>query len=251
MTTRHFGRGPLLVSATIVFCCAVIRAEEGPILPGLDAIPQSPSYVADPSADEAAPRPRRMLRSPTPRGDIDRERTSVRDDARSVDRDATLPESQTPSVKRSGNRGLRPEKPTERPPLTRSPTKTESDRTKSLGRSQNPPRGTVGSPNAAPGVRRNPNDPRSLDRAPIGDRREPLTAPWGASRQQADPRARAALEREKAWREGQNAAPAANARSPRAPSTYPSRTPQAGRPPARTGPASPRTGQPSGSRVAR
>lgn len=250
MTTRHFGCGLMLASTMILLWCSAVRAEEGPILPGLEAIPQAPPYAADPSANEAAPRPRRTLRPAVPRAEVERERDSERDNARSVDGDETSQEAQTPSAKRSGIRGLLPEKSAERPPLSRGPAKTESDRTKSLGRNLDP-RGPVGNPNAAPPVRRNPSDPRSIDRGAIGDRREPLADPWGASRPQTDPRTRAALEREKAWRAGQNTAPAANPRGPRAPSTSPPRTPQAGRQPTRTAPASPRTGQPSGSRVAR
>jgi hypothetical protein len=250
MTTRHFGCGLMLASATILLCCKALHAEEGPILPGLDAIPQSPSSGADPSANDVAPRPRRTLRPPAPRADIERERASVRDDARSVERDETSPEAQTPSTKRSGIRGMLPEKPADRSPPARGPAKTESDRTKSLGRNLDP-HGAAGKPSGAPTMRRNPSDPRSLERAPIGDRREPLTDPWGASRPQTDPRTRAALEREKAWRAGQNAAPAANARSPRATPTAPPRAPQAGRQPGKAAPASPRTGQPSGSRLAR
>lgn len=247
MTKRHFGRGPLLASAMVLLCCAVIRAEEGPILPGLDAIPQSPPYVADPPAADAAPRPRRTLRPTTPRADAERERPKAHDDATApARRGESAADERAPSAKRSGIRGLFPEKPADRP-LNRSPEKPESDRAKPLGRTQDAPRGTAGKSSDAMSKRRSPSDPRSSERAAIGDRRESLADPWGASRQQADPRTRAALEREKAWRAGQGAAPAAN---PRASSLAPSRTPQAGRQPGKPAP-SPRTGQPAGSRLAR
>ena len=247
MTKRHIGYGLLAASAIIWQCCARAVAEEGPILPGLDAIPNPPPYVADPPAASAGPRPRRSLRAAAPPAEVEREPSTLRNNA--DEHGETSPDAKSPSAKRTGIRGLFPEKPADRPPLSRSPANPESDRTKSLGRTAGP-RGMSGDSNAAPSMRRGPGDPRSLDRAPIGDRREPpLSDPWGASRQQADPRSRAALEREKAWRAGQDQGPAANPRSPRA-SSAPSRSPQSGRQ-GNSSQTSPRTGQPSGNRFSR
>jgi hypothetical protein len=248
MTGRHLGCALLLTSATILLCCAATNAEEGPILPGLDAIPQSPPYVADPSTRDAAPRARRTLRPPQPRQDAERERPQAHDGAKAPPRlDESSADAQAPSAKRPGIRGLLPEKPADRPPFNRSLEKPELDRTKSSGRAQDAPRSAAGRSSDAMSKRRNPSDPRSPERAMIGDRREPLADPWGASRQQSDPRTRAALEREKAWRAGQGAAPAANSR---ASSAGPSRAPQAGRQPGKPAPP-PRTGQPTGNRLAR
>ncbi len=256
MTGRHLGCALLLASAMILLCCNAIGAEEGPILPGLDAIPQSPPYVTDPSAADATPRTRRTPRPAKPPADVERERPQPHDAANSpAPGGESAPDTHAPSAKRSGIRGLLPEKPADRPPLTRSLEKPDPNRGKSLGRAQDAPRSAPGKPSDAMSKRRNPSDPRAPERAAIGDRREPLADPWGASRQPTDPRTRSALEREKAWRAGQNAAPAANARSPRpgstAPQQSPPRAPQAGRQPGKPAPASPRTGQPSGSRVAR
>lgn len=259
MTGRHLGCALLLSSATILLCCNATGAEEGPILPGLDAIPQSPPYVADPSGD-ATPRPRRNLRPARPPADVEREPSPAHDGAEPpVRRGETAPDAQAPNAKRSGIRGLLPERPADRPPLTRSLDKPDANRANPLGRALDAPRSAPGKPSDAMSKRRNPSDPRSPERAAIGDRREPLADPWGANRQPTDPRARAALEREKAWRAGQNTAPSANARSPRAGSTAPQqgpqqsppRAPQAGRQPGKQAPPSPRTGQPSGNRMAR
>ena len=140
MTGRHPSCALLLASAMILLCCNATGAEEGPILPGLDAIPQSPPYLTDPTANDAAPRPRRNLRSAKPPADIERERPQAHDAAIAPAGRETAPDPQAPSAKRSGIRGLLPEKPADRPPLTRSLEKPDPNRAKSLGRAQDAPR---------------------------------------------------------------------------------------------------------------
>ena len=228
MIRRHFGRGPLIASATFLFCCGTILAEEGPILPGLDAIPQSPPDVPFPSQRDAEVKTRR---TPRPSSRVFERERPAEDNA------ANPPAALAPSANRSGARGLFPPKPADRAPLTRSSARPDSDRARSPGRAPNVSQKAPPNPKKAPSLRP-----------------APLTDPWSAGRPQTDARTRTAIEREKTWRAGQNASPAANARAPRASSALPPKSPQTaplGRQSNKAPRASSQTGQPSGNRLAR
>jgi hypothetical protein len=250
MIKRQLGRGPLVASAALLFCCGTILAEEGPILPGLDAIPQSPPYAAHPLDTD---RPAKSRRAPRPASPVlERERSDQEIPTnRPTRRDETPPATVAPNANRLGARGLFPQKPADQAPLTRSAPKTNPDRTRSPGRAPE----VAPNPRDTPPLGRGKSDPRALDRASSGERRAPLVDPWSAGRQQTDARPRAALEQEKAWRTGKSASPAANALAPRASSAVPPKSPPRtaplGRQSSKTPPASSRAGQPSGSGLAR
>jgi hypothetical protein len=254
MNRRHPGGGPLVVSVAILLCCGTIIAEEGPILPGLDAIQQSGQYPPYPSDSQSTAKSRRPLLPANP----------VLKRQRPVDSDATkraappsdaLPGAQSQNGYRPNARGLAPEGTADRAPVSRSSAKSDFDRARSLGRSSNAARNAAANAKDPQSARRGASDSRAGDRTPGSQRGATLGDPWSGGRQPTDPRTRAALEREKAWRAGQDAPPGANTRSTRAgaglPPKSPPRTAPLGRQPSKSPPTSSRTSQPAGIRFAR
>ena len=253
MNRRHPGRGPLVVCAAILLCCGTTIAEEGPILPGLDAIQQSGQYAPYPSDGQSTAKTRRPL---LPANPVLKRQRPVDSDAtkRPAPRSDTLPGAQSQNGYRPNARGLPPEGTADRAPMSRSSEKSDFDRARSLSRSPNAARNAAANSKDPQSARRGASDSRAVDRTSGSQRGATLGDPWSGGRQPTDPRTRAALEREKAWR-GTGRAPGADTRGTRAgaglPPKSPPRTAPLGRQPSKSPPASSRTSQPAGTRFAR
>ncbi len=255
MIRRHLGHGPLVASAALLFCCGTILAEEGPFLPGLDAIPKSPPYVPYPAEDNAPAKSRRTLRPLG--GSMDRQRSAKGDAAsRPASQDDTT-RGAISAKSRSGGHTRTVSRKTGRPVPARERFDEGRLRSCSIARpvsSCRSKRQLESTGRASTRAELRTILARSIA-APLASAARPWPTPGRLVANRPIPARVPLLSERKPGEPDKTPRPPRTSRAPRTssalPQKSPSRTVPLGRQSSKTPPNSSRTGQPASSRIAR